>query len=287
MTQNLTGIREVGRLLERHGFTLSKGLGQNFIVNPGICPRMAEESGARGAGVLEIGPGIGVLTVELAKVARKVVSIELDKRLAPILAETLADYPNTAVIYEDVLRVDLAALIAREFAGMEVVVCANLPYYITSPIVMGLLEQRLPIRAVTVMVQKEAAVRLCAQPATREVGAVSIAVRYFSEPKVLFSVSRGSFLPPPNVDSSVIRLDVRKEPPVSVADERQFFAVAKASFGKRRKTLSNSLTGLYGMDKETIRAALERTGVSPMARAEELTLAQFAAVAAALQMDRK
>ena len=178
-------IRDV---MERHGFTFSKSLGQNFIVNPSVCPRIAQEGGAApGVGVIEIGAGIGVLTAELARRADKVVCVEIDRRLLPILAETLAEFSNITIVNADVMKTDLAALIAREFPGMEVVVCANLPYYITSPILMSLLEQRLPIRSITVMVQKEAAQRICALPGSREVGAVSIAVRYYSQPRVLFS----------------------------------------------------------------------------------------------------
>lgn len=186
----------------------------DFLINPTVCPRMAEEGGAApGVGVIEIGAGIGVLTAELAQRAEKVLCIEIDSRLLPILDETLGEYNNIKIINEDVLKVDLPALIAQEFPGMEVVVCANLPYYITSPIIMNLLEAHLPIASLTVMVQKEAAARLCAEPGSREVGAVSIAVRYYSDPKILFQVSRGSFLPAPDVDSTVIRLDVRDRPP--------------------------------------------------------------------------
>ena len=223
-TYRLSDPSAVKSLLARHGFTFSKSLGQNFLINPSVCPRMAEECGAGpGTGVLEVGPGIGVLTVELAKRAEKVVSIELDKRLLPVLHETLGNHPNAKVVNDDVLKVDLQRLLQEEFAGMDVVVCANLPYYITSPVIMRLLEERLPIRALTVMVQKEAAQRLCAPPGTRACGAVSVAVQYYAEPRVLFQVSRGSFLPPPNVDSTVIRLDVREQPPIYVPDERRFF----------------------------------------------------------------
>ena len=167
----LTNRSVIRDLLQRHGFTFSKALGQNFIINPSICPRIAEQGGAAaGVGVIEIGAGIGVLTAELARRAGRVVCIEIDSRLLPILSETLADFSNVSIVNKDVLKVDLPALIAREFAGMEVVVCANLPYYITSPILMSLLEQRLPIRSITVMVQKEAAKRICALPGTREIG---------------------------------------------------------------------------------------------------------------------
>ena len=270
-------IRDV---MERHGFTFSKSLGQNFIVNPSVCPRIAQEGGAApGVGVIEIGAGIGVLTAELARRADKVVCVEIDRRLLPILAETLADFSNITIVNADVMKTDLAALIAREFPGMEVVVCANLPYYITSPILMSLLEQRLPIRSITVMVQKEAAQRICAQPGTRDSGAISAAVRYYSQPRVLFPVSRGSFLPAPEVDSAVIRLDLHPTPPVAVADEATLFRVIRGAFGQRRKTVLNTLSAALELPKEETRTLLEQAGVPATARAEALTLEQFAAIA--------
>ena len=276
----LTNRSVIRDLLQRHGFTFSKALGQNFIINPSICPRIAEQGGAAaGVGVIEIGAGIGVLTAELARRARRVVCIEIDSRLLPILSETLADFSNVSIVNEDVLKVDLPALIAREFAGMEVVVCANLPYYITSPILMALLEQRLPIRSVTVMVQKEAAQRICAPPGTRESGAISAAGWYYSQPRLLFPVSRGSFLPAPAVDSAVIRLDIRAAPPVVVADEALFFRMVRGAFGQRRKTILNTLSAALKLDKEQTRRIIEGAGVSPGARAEALTLEEFAAIA--------
>ncbi|MCI9194176.1 MAG: 16S rRNA (adenine(1518)-N(6)/adenine(1519)-N(6))-dimethyltransferase RsmA [Angelakisella sp.] len=270
-------IRDV---MERHGFTFSKSLGQNFIVNPSVCPRIAQEGGAApGVGVIEIGAGIGVLTAELARRADKVVCVEIDRRLLPILAETLAEFSNITIVNADVMKTDLAALIVREFPGMEVVVCANLPYYITSPILMSLLEQRLPIRSITVMVQKEAAQRICAQPGTRDSGAISAAVRYYSQPRVLFPVSRGSFFPAPEVDSAVIRLDLHPTPPVAVADEATLFRVIRGAFGQRRKTVLNTLSAALELPKEETRALLEQAGVPATARAEALTLEQFAAIA--------
>lgn len=276
----LSNIGTIKNILERHGFRFSKALGQNFLINPTVCPRMAQESGAdEGTGVIEIGPGIGVLTRELARRADKVVAIELDRRLMPVLAETLGDCPNVRVINDDVLNVDLHRLIEREFAGMPVSVCANLPYYITSPVIMRLLEEKLPVTSITVMVQKEAADRLCAPPGRREAGAVSVAVRYYAQPEVLFSVSRGSFLPAPKVDSAVIRLRVRPSPAVQTADEKFFFAVVKAAFGQRRKMLPNALSAGLDRPKEQIAAALERVGIPATARAEQLTIEQFADVA--------
>ena len=275
----LTNRAVIRQVMEKHSLTFSKALGQNFIVNPSVCPRIAEEGGAApGVGVIEIGAGIGVLTAELACRADKVVCIEIDSRLLPILAETLGEFQNVTIRNEDVMKADLPAIIAKEFPGMEVVVCANLPYYITSPILMSLLEQQLPIRSITVMVQREAARRICAPPGSRESGAISAAVRYYSEPRILFPVSRGSFLPAPEVDSSVIRLDVLSAPAVQVKSQETFFAVVRGAFSQRRKTILNTLSAALGLTKEELRPLLEAAGVSPSVRAEELTLPQFAAI---------
>ena len=281
--ENLSNISVIRDVLSRHGFSFSKGLGQNFLINPTVCPRMAEMGNAQpGWGMIEIGAGGGVLTAELAQRADKVVCIEIDSRLLPILDETLAEYDNIKIVNQDVLKVDLHKLIAEEFPNMPVAVCANLPYYITSPIIMNLLESRLPISSLTVMVQKEAAQRICAMPGSREVGAVSIAVRYYCEPKVLFQVSRGSFMPAPDVDSTVIRLDIRKQPTVDVKREEDFFRVVKAAFSQRRKTLSNTLSSGLSMNKTQIAELLERAGVASNLRAEQLSMQQFADIANAL-----
>ncbi len=277
---NLTNLSTIREIADKFGFTFSKSLGQNFLINPSVCPRIAEMGGAdENTGAIEIGTGFGVLTQELAKRAKKVVAIELDSRLIPVLQYTLADYDNVKVINEDVLKVDLPNLIAEEFPGMEVVVCANLPYYITSPIIMALLEQRLPIRAVTVMVQKEAGDRLCAPMPSRECGAVTAAVRYYSEPRVLFPVSRGSFCPAPNVDSMVIRLDVKENLPLQPEEEKTLFRVVKAAFGQRRKTLPNTLSAGLGISKAEAAEKLAAAGLKPTARAEELSMEQFCRLA--------
>ncbi len=274
---NQSVIREV---MERHGFTFSKALGQNFIINPTVCPRIAQLGGAGpGMGVLEIGAGVGVLTAELARRADKVVCVEIDSRLLPVLGETLAPFDNVKIINEDVLKADLRGIIAREFPGLRVAVCANLPYYITSPILMSLLEQRLPVESITVMVQREAAQRICASPGTRQAGAITAAVRYYSEPRVLFQVSRGSFLPAPEVDSSVIRLDVLPRPSVAVEDPEKFFAVVKGAFAQRRKTILNTLSASMGLPKEKMREVLAAAGVRENARAEELHLEDFGRIA--------
>lgn len=277
----LTDPAVIKELLQRHGFSFSKALGQNFIINPSVCPRMAELGGAApGVGVLEIGPGFGVLTAELCRRAEKVVAVEVDDRLPPILAETLAEFHNVTIVPGDVMELDLSALIAEHFAGMPVVVCANLPYYITSPVIMRLLEQPLPIRSLTVMVQKEAAQRITAAPGTRECGAISAAVWYYSTPKLLFSISRGSFLPAPAVDSAVIRLDIPPELPADWPPKEDFFAVVRAGFGQRRKTLLNSLSAGLRWEKEDTRTLLETAGLPENTRAEQVTLEQWKALAA-------
>lgn len=276
----LSDIGTIKDILSRHGFTFSKSLGQNFLINPSVCPRMAELSGAdKGVGVIEIGPGIGVLTNELCKLADKVVAIELDKRLLPVLEETLGEYDNLKVVNADVLETDLHKLIEEEFSGMEVVVCANLPYYITSPVIMKLLEDKLPISAITVMVQKEAAQRICAEVGSRQSGAVTVSVNYYAKPEMLFSVSAGSFMPAPKVDSAVIRLNVLDEAPVKVNDEKKFFSVVKASFSQRRKVISNSLSSGLSLDKSKTAEVLEKSGVPLNARAEKLSLQNFADIA--------
>ncbi len=277
--ENLTNLGTIREIMDRFGFTFSKSLGQNFIVNPSVCPRIAELGGVGPeTGVLEIGAGFGVLTNELAARAKKVVVVELDSRLLPVLDYTLAEYDNVVVRNQDILKTDLPALLAQEFAGMEVVVCANLPYYITSPILMTLLESRLPVRAITVMVQKEAGERLCAPMPSRACGAVTAAVRYYSEPRVLFPVSRGSFYPAPNVDSMVVRLDVRDRLPLEGEEERRLFRVVRAAFGQRRKTLCNTLSQGLEISKETAAAAIAAAGLKPAARPEELSLEEFIAL---------
>lgn len=272
---DLSDLDTVRAVLNRRGFRFSHSLGQNFIVDPEVCPRMAELCGADGSsGVLEIGPGVGVLTRELARKAGKVAAVELDRRLEPVLRETLADCPNVEVVWGDAMKLDLAALIREKFAGRDAFLCANLPYYITSPLVMRALEEKLPLRAVTVMVQKEAAERLCAEPGTRACGAVSAAVRYYSRPEILFAVPRTSFYPQPEVDSAVLRLEILPGPPVA-AEPKAFFSVVKAAFSMRRKTAVNSVSGGLGLPKERVERAFRSAGLAPAARAEQLTMADF------------
>lgn len=280
----LTDLATIRALCEKYDFALSKGFGQNFIVNPGVCPRIVEASGIdRRYGVIEVGPGIGVLTKELARRAAKVVAIEVDSRLPPVLAETLAEFDNVKILLQDVLTVDLRTLIAQEFPGMPVAVCANLPYYITSPIIMKLLGERLPIESLTVMVQKEAAERLAAEPGTRQSGAISCAVSYYAVPRLLFSVQPGSFYPAPKVTSAVVRMDVRPQPAVQVEDEAGYFALVRAAFGQRRKTAANAISSGLGLPKEQVAAAIEQAGFDPRVRPERLTLEDFAAIQRALR----
>ena len=274
---NLADIKTVKELLTPLGFSFKKSLGQNFLIDPEVCPAMAESAADGDPGVLEIGPGIGDLTVECAKVAKKVVAIELDNRLKPVLAKTLADYPNAEVVFGDAMELDLTALIKEKFSDCKKVsICANLPYYITSPIIMKLLTSKLPIDSITVMVQKEAAERLCAEVGTRNAGAVTVAVAYYAKAQELFDVGRESFMPPPNVDSSVIRLDILKNPPVNVKNEEFFFSLIKACFAQRRKTLCNTVSNTLGIGKEKIADALKELSLSETVRSEALTFEQLA-----------
>lgn len=274
---NLTDINTIKRVMSRHGVTFSKALGQNFIIDPDVCPMIVEKSGiTEEDGVLEIGPGVGVLTQEIAKKAKKVVSLELDTRLIPVLGDTLEDFPNAEVINADVMKTDLERIFEESFKNCRNIhVIANLPYYITSPIIMMLLESRLPITAITVMVQKEAGERLCAQVGSRDAGAVSVAVNYYSVAEELFYVPRESFMPSPNVDSEVIKLTVREKPEFTPTDEKFFFRVVKAAFSQRRKTAANGLSSGLGMAKDKIFSALTSAGLETNVRAEKLTMEQL------------
>ncbi len=274
---NLSDIGTVKTILEKHGFTFSKALGQNFLINPEVCPEMARQAVmGENDGVIEIGAGVGVLTAELCKRAKKVVSIELDKRLLPVLDETLGEFDNFEVVNNDILKVDLHKLIREKFSDCEnVSVCANLPYYITSPVIMKLLEDKLPVKQIIVMVQREAADRLTAPVGSRESGAITVAVNYYAEAEKLFNVSKGSFVPSPKVDSAVIRLIVYEKPPIETKDEELFFKTVKAMFMQRRKTALNSVSAGLGVPKDAVARALEMTGLDINIRAEKLTLSQL------------
>lgn len=282
--ENLSNIGVIKDLMNRYGFNFSKSLGQNFLINPSVCPRIAELGNANeNFGIIEIGTGFGVLTCELAKRAKKVVAIEIDSRLIPVLNETLAEYDNVKIINEDVLKVDLIKLIQDEFKGLDAAVCANLPYYLTSPIIMTLLEKRLPIKSITVMVQKEAGERLCAKLGTREAGAITVAINYFATAKRLFEVKRGSFMPPPNVDSCVIRLDIKDETPEGISDEEFFFKTVKAAFSQRRKTLANSVSSYFSISKDEVFKAIKEAGLKDNVRPEQMLMEDFIAFSNSLR----
>ena len=280
MQYDLSDIGTVRAILSRHGFSVSKSLGQNFLIDPDVCPQMAAQAvGSPDDGVLEIGPGVGVLTAQLCRRAKKVVAIELDRRLLPVLSETLSAFRNVEIISGDVLKLDLQALLREKFTDCKrVSVCANLPYYITSPVIMRLLEERLPLAQIVVMVQKEAAERLCAEVGTREAGAVTAAVRYYAQADELFFVPRTSFFPAPKVDSAVIRLRLRTEPECKPTDEAFFFRLVKAAFAQRRKTAQNGIAAGLGLPKEQVAAALETLGLPADVRAEKIPMAQLVAL---------
>ena len=271
MSENLTDIKQIKFLLEKHGFNFSKSLGQNFLINSRIPKRIAAE-GTSGKGLaVEIGPGIGCLTRELAQRCPKVTAYEIDKALIPILEETvLADFDNVEIINEDFLKADLETL--KKYSGIEV--CANLPYYITSPVIMRLLESGLDISSITVMIQKEVAKRLCAAAGSKEYGGISAAVQYYSRPKILFDVSAGNFIPAPKVTSSVVRLDIeeRKNKP---KDESLMFRIIKAGFSQRRKTLTNALSSMMNLPKEDTVGILSSMGLKEDIRAEKLGIDDF------------
>lgn len=269
---------------EKHNFQLSKSLGQNFITDKSVIERIVEGSDVdENDLVIEIGPGIGVLTAEAAESAAKVVAIEIDKKLIPILAETLAEYDNIRVVNQDILKTDLNELIREEreagsFTG-GVKIMGNLPYYITTPIIMGILENGVDADSITIMMQKEVADRIKSSPGGKIYGAISVAVQYYCEVEQVASVPKEVFVPRPKVDSAVLKLAIRKERPVDLIDEKSFFACIKAGFGQRRKTLLNSLTGVNGLAKDDIKEILEGAGVEPTRRAETLDINEFAAIA--------
>jgi 16S rRNA (adenine1518-N6/adenine1519-N6)-dimethyltransferase len=269
----------INDLLKRHGIALNKNLGQNFLTNPKIPARIAENCGCgEHVTALEIGPGAGILTRELARRCKRVICVELDRRLKPVLDETLADCDNVNIVYADALKADLRAILPPQDETNKNICCANLPYYITTPLIMRLLEEALPLTAATVMIQKEAAARILALPGTRECGAVSAAVRFFGEPRKLFDVGRGNFFPVPNVDSAVIRIDIKQQAISSRVSAEAFRRVTRCVFSQRRKVICGLLAGEYGLSKEEIRALIPKAG----ARAEELTMDELTQIAVVL-----
>ncbi|WP_035445545.1 16S rRNA (adenine(1518)-N(6)/adenine(1519)-N(6))-dimethyltransferase RsmA [Bacillus sp. UNC41MFS5] len=267
-------------ILNKYGFSFKKSLGQNFLIDTNILKKIVSFANlAEDSGAIEIGPGIGALTEQLARSSKKVVAFEIDQRLLPILKDTLSPYPNVNIIHNDVLEADVAEVITGEFAGIsDIMVVANLPYYVTTPIIMKLLEEHLPIRGIVCMLQKEVADRISARPGTKDYGSLSIAVQYYTEAETVMIVPKTVFVPQPNVDSAVIRLTKREQPAVKVTDEAFFFQVTRASFAQRRKTLLNNLTSQLPdgkQKKEEILQALSASGIDPTRRGETLSLEEF------------
>ena len=280
---DLCNITEIKALLARHGFHFSKAKGQNFLTAAWVPERIAEEAGVdETCGVLEVGPGIGPLTKQLCRRAGKVVAVEVDTSLQPLLAETMAGCDNLEILFRDILKTDIPALVREEFAGLRPMACANLPYYITTPILAALLESR-SFSSVTVMVQKEVAQRICAPAGRSEYGAFSVFCQYYAEPRLLFDVPPSCFIPQPKVTSAVLTLPVRSAPPCPVADEKLFFRVVRASFAQRRKTLLNALSaGFSELSKAELAELIEECGFAPTVRGETLDIPSFAALANAL-----
>ena len=265
-------------VLQKYNFNFQKKFGQNFLIDTHVLERIIEESGiTKDDCILEIGPGIGTMTQYLAENAREVIAVEIDKALIPILQDTLKDYDNVTVINDDILKVDINKIVQEKNQGKAIKVVANLPYYITTPIIMGLFESHVPLKSITIMVQKEVADRMQVGPGTKDYGALSLAVQYYAKPEIVANVPPNCFMPRPNVGSAVIRLTRYEEPPVEVKNEKFMFSLIRASFNQRRKTLVNGLqNGGLGLSKEKILEVLEEMGLSATIRGEVLTLAQFA-----------
>lgn len=281
---DLFSINNIKDILFRHGFHFSKSLGQNFLTERSVCEQIAEGSEILPKDyVLEIGPGIGSLTSVLAKYAKKVVSVEIDRSLLPVLNETLAEFENVKIINEDILKCDLSSLVANEFKGDKPKICANLPYYITTPILSYLIKSG-EFPSITTMIQKEVADRICAKAGTREYGAFTVFVQYYTQPKLLFTVDKECFIPQPKVQSAVVRLDTRQSPAVSPKSEELFFKVVRASFSQRRKQLVNSLQSAFKteIEKSSIIEILSSLGHRSTVRGEELTIEEFCALSDAI-----
>lgn len=282
---DLCNIKDIKALLARHGFHFSKSMGQNFLIESWVPQNIAEASGADGqSAMLEVGPGIGPLTVQLAKRANKVLAVELDKSLYPILDETLADYPNVTVQPGDIMKLDIGALVDEHFEGLTPRVCANLPYNITTPVITALIETG-KFASITVMIQREVAKRICAAPGTSDYGAFSLFCQYYADTEYCFEVPPECFLPAPKVTSAVVRLVPRAEAPQALVDDAFFFRVVKAAFAQRRKTLLNGLSSAFGnqMNKDELRRVISECGFPETVRGETLGILEFAALAAALK----
>ncbi len=267
------------QILDKYGFSFQKKFGQNFLIDSNILENIVTGAGVtKDDCVLEIGPGIGTMTQYLCEAARFVIAVEIDKKLIPVLNDTLSEYDNKVIINEDILKLDLNELSKEYNGGKPIKVVANLPYYITTPIIMELFESHVPLHSITAMVQKEVALRMQTGPGSKDYGALSLAVQFYSKPEIIMNVSAGCFIPRPNVDSAVIKMELYKENPVSVRNEAFMFSLIRASFNQRRKTLVNSLSnaGIDGVTKETVADALSTMELSPSIRGEALSLADFA-----------
>ncbi|MCM3006900.1 16S rRNA (adenine(1518)-N(6)/adenine(1519)-N(6))-dimethyltransferase RsmA [Priestia koreensis] len=280
MLKDIATPKRTKEILDKYGFSFKKSLGQNFLIDTNILHRIVDHAEiTEETGAIEIGPGIGALTEQLAKRAKKVVAFEIDQRLLPILADTLSPYPNVKVIHQDILKADVQTVVKDEFQECkDLMVVANLPYYVTTPILMKLLEEQLPLRGIVVMLQKEVADRIAAEPGNKSYGSLSIAIQYYTEAETVMVVPKTVFNPQPNVDSAVIRLIKRPEPPVKVKDEEFFFQVVRASFAQRRKTILNNLTSnlSFGKEqKEQVINALETAQIDPKRRGETLSIQEF------------
>jgi len=278
---DLTSPRTIRNIADRFGFTFKKGLGQNFLTSQTVLEEIADAAEIE-SGVLEIGPGFGVLTQELSKHADKVVSIEIDERLNEVLEFTLSECDNVKIINSDVMKTDLKQLISEEFGDKKISVAANLPYYITTPIISRLLEEKLPVKNIVVMVQKEVAQRMCAREGTKDYGAITLLCRYYTEPSIVTTVPAGLFVPPPKVDSAVLKMRVLDKPSVTVKDEKIFFKTVKAAFGQRRKTLMNCISNAFPIPKNELEELFAEVGIDPKRRGETLSIEEFAKLADAL-----
>ncbi|WP_017729522.1 16S rRNA (adenine(1518)-N(6)/adenine(1519)-N(6))-dimethyltransferase RsmA [Halalkalibacterium ligniniphilum] len=287
MTKDIATPNRTKEILKKYNFTFKKSLGQNFLIDTNVLRNIVDVAElSPESGAIEIGPGIGALTEQLAKQVKKVVAFEIDQRLLPVLADTLSPYPHATIVHSDVLKADVRQVMSQYFEdGQDVMVVANLPYYVTTPILMKLLEERLPIRGIVVMIQAEVAERIAAKPGTKEYGSLSIAAQYYAKAEKVLTVPKTVFVPQPNVDSAVLKLTLREEPPVKVRNERYFFEIIRASFANRRKTLLNNLIhNLMGKDnKAVVEAALEQAGIDPNRRGETLTIEEYARLCDALE----
>lgn len=286
---SLGNTKNTAEIIQKYSFHFQKKYGQNFLIDSNILDKIIGSAEiTKEDCVLEIGPGIGTMTQYLAEEAREVIAVEIDKNLIPILEDTLSAYPNVSIINEDILKVDINQIVQERNGGKPIKVVANLPYYITTPIIMALFESHVPLQSITIMVQKEVADRMQVGPGTKDYGALSLAVQYYAKPEIITRVPAACFMPRPNVDSTVIRLNRYEQPRVQVADEKYLFALIRASFNQRRKTLANGLSnaGNLGVNRKIVEETLEEMGLSAMVRGEALTLEQFAELSDRLMAKR-